>query len=179
MAGEINRVPHGLLSILDMKARGQNPRTLDSNLQIGIDAFELYALEDRVRITGQAGPITAVGQFADSSTDPATGAPFTRVPPGEVWYCWGLTCFPTAALNGAGGQLRFSAGILGTGGFPNYQGLASSTFQASGGDFPVAASSRPFWMRQNDIVSLLVEEYVAFTVDPSIVLSVIATRYRV
>ena len=48
MTGEINRVPVGLLSLLDMKARGQAPRALSGEVQAELDILRIYLENDRV-----------------------------------------------------------------------------------------------------------------------------------
>jgi hypothetical protein len=76
MTGEINRVPQGLLSLLDMKARGQNPRLLSSEAALSIEAFQLYGLQLRRRLRFNTAAIGVVGpQF------PAAAV----VPQNEVW----------------------------------------------------------------------------------------------
>jgi len=47
MSGEINRVPVGLLSLLDMKARGQSPRMLSGEVSSSLEILQLYLQNDR------------------------------------------------------------------------------------------------------------------------------------
>lgn len=60
MAGIINQVPQGLLSILDMKARGQAPRELASAVGGSIELLPFYLVNGRGTVTGTSTP-SAIG----------------------------------------------------------------------------------------------------------------------
>lgn len=75
MAGEINRVPAGLLSILDMKARGQNPRSLAEQVIGTVELGQQYLLQNRVWVSGNSAAVNAPGPFSTIT-----------VPSNEYWY---------------------------------------------------------------------------------------------
>jgi len=97
MTGEINRVPQGLLSLLDMKARGQTPRVLAPEVGLSIEAFQLYGLQQRRR--------TRVVSAAISS---ATTFPLITIPQTEVW-CVLTSSIGRGAVLAAGTTYRFSS----------------------------------------------------------------------
>jgi hypothetical protein len=90
MTGEINRVPAGLLALLDMKARGQNPRMLSAETQLGLDALPLYTLNQRVVRTSGNIALNSAGYL---------GA-FT-VPNTDAWLLWSIAFRSSAALAAA------------------------------------------------------------------------------
>lgn len=80
--GAINRVPRGLLPLLDAKTMGQTPPDLASVVQPTLELFELYAADIPFEVTAAT----------DTSTPVAGGllAPVT-VPAGEVWLVYGAS----------------------------------------------------------------------------------------
>lgn len=90
MAGEINRVPVGLLSLLDMKARGQSPRILSGSVDASLELLDFYLQNGRQIFSGNAS---------------SGAAPFNvtigTVPQNELWYIHGISILSgtlTAAL---------------------------------------------------------------------------------
>lgn len=74
MSGEINRVPLGLLALLDMKSRGNNPRMLSAEVSSTVDLTPLYLQQNR--------------RWRALNTTPAAVGFFIvhTVPEGELWY---------------------------------------------------------------------------------------------
>ncbi len=89
MTGEINRVPRALLSLLDMKARGQNPRSLANELDASIDVLPLY-LQDQRRDISVDVTVNAIGVYSGAAL---------FVPQNQLWWVHGLSCIgPIAGL---------------------------------------------------------------------------------
>jgi len=87
MAGEVNRVPLGLLGLLDMKARGQTPRILDPSVQLGIEAADFYLQANRTTIQAAGSFVSGVGYF-----------PSFTVPNGIAYYIHGCSIGPIGNL---------------------------------------------------------------------------------
>lgn len=98
MSGEVNRVPVGLLSILDMKARGQNPRVLDGTLGASIELLDLYLQQNRQSLQAGTNFVNARGFF---------GA-FT-VPQGSIYWVHNISASIAAPL-AAGTTYKFRLG---------------------------------------------------------------------
>lgn len=100
MTGEINRVPIGLLSLFDMKARGQNPRLLSEAVQAGLDIGRLILENERRLIRGTVSA-TAVGYAV---------FPQLTVPQGQLWVIHGFHVRSAALAAGtainAGGVIQ-------------------------------------------------------------------------
>ena len=75
MTGIINRVPVGLLDLLDMKSRGQSPRELAGQVQGGIDLLPLYEIDLQ-----RAAASVVVNVNAPGSTHGI------QVPNDEIWH---------------------------------------------------------------------------------------------
>lgn len=111
MAGEINRVPVGLLSLLDMKARGQSPRILSSQVDASLEMLDFYLQNGRQVFSGSA----------TSGAAPAN-AVIGTVPQNELWYIHGISvnsgtltaalgvCPSVARVNTAGSVLIVNLG---------------------------------------------------------------------
>lgn len=94
MPGLINRVPQGLLSLLDLKAQGENAKQLGGELQTVIDTSDLYIGSIR---RSQSSTITPAGVGLNLFTA-------LTVPAGFVWVVTHATVFnagvlPAAATN--------------------------------------------------------------------------------
>lgn len=76
MPSLINRVPPGLLSLLGIKAMGQNPVVLTDELRPTIELLDFYAGANAIRLNGSTGNLTGVGLFQISALQPPTG---------EIW----------------------------------------------------------------------------------------------
>lgn len=99
----INRVPQGLLGLLDLKAQGENPKTLIDAVQGTVELGEMYAIQSRVTIS-QASSITALGVTAGIFLN-------LVVPQGEMWLVSGMTAHLSAPPM-AGGTLAVAVGVV-------------------------------------------------------------------
>lgn len=73
MPSRINKVPDGLLDLLDLKALGQNPSVFPDTVQPSIDLFPFYAAGD-------------LRQYREQVNSAAAGSLVTlRIPTGEIW----------------------------------------------------------------------------------------------
>lgn len=91
MAGEINRVPAGLLALLDMKARGQNPRELAPQLLGTVELLDLYLSQNRRTDSGAV----------SSAISPTNVTTFT-VPQDQLWYAYGIGISSSVAVSAHG-----------------------------------------------------------------------------
>lgn len=101
----INRVPVGLLGLLDLKAQGENPAQMNPFVQATLELRDLYALQTRATLS-QASTVTGLG---------VTGAPaFANlvVPQGEVWLVYAITAHLSAPPLGAGATAQYSVGFV-------------------------------------------------------------------
>ena len=79
----INRVPQGLLSILDAKTLGETPATLGNEVQPGLEMLELYLSNV---------PIDArTAQQTVTSASTGSTVALVEVPAGELWAIIGVT----------------------------------------------------------------------------------------
>lgn len=74
MAGAINRFPQGLLALLDLKTRGENPNQLGNTVQAGVDLLPFYELGQGWRWSSNAALGVALNAVAP-----------VLVPNDEVW----------------------------------------------------------------------------------------------
>lgn len=98
MPSLINRVPPGLLSLLDIKALGQNPSFLTDSVQPTIDLSDFYARIYSSLVTDFTAIPGAVGFQAVTAFDTA---------PGEIIVVAGLCCIADSAL-AAGTSVRWT-----------------------------------------------------------------------
>lgn len=174
MTGIVNRVPTGLLSILDMKARGQNPRNLSPNVDLSIEGLQLYLLQNRETRIGQTGIINAPGWWPDTSA----GASPCRVPDNEYWYVWagGYRTFVAVA---AATNYRLRPAVLSIGQtvtFPTLYGGA--TTYGTGFFMDSDINTAPFWMGPGDVYGLYAT-VVTLGVAQAVDLSLYVTRVPV
>lgn len=94
----INRVPPGLLSLLDIKALGQNPSVLSDLVQPTIDLSSFYYRIFSSMITDFTAVPAAVGFQPVTAFDAG---------PGEILICAGLGCIADSAL-AAGTTVRWT-----------------------------------------------------------------------
>lgn len=172
MSGEINRVPLGLLPLLDMKARGNNPRTLADQVTGTIDLTELYAR--------QAGLITQVGQInaivgiafrPDDTTN-------TVVPENELWYVHGAAAYSLGTMTGAAIIWRGSLAVANTN-LPFFWIVGPESAQYGQNDRAYASSWGPFWMGPGYRLGLATSEFTAGTVALDMGLSATVSKFRV
>lgn len=98
MPSLINRVPPGLLSLLDIKALGENPSTLADVVQPTIDLLDFYFRIYSSLVTDFTAVPAAVGFQPVTAFD--TG-------PGEIVICAGLGCIADSTL-AAGTTVRWT-----------------------------------------------------------------------
>lgn len=174
MSNEINRVPPGIMSLLDMKARGQLPRFLADVVAPTFDFSLWYTNAVREPRVGQAGPINAAGSWLDVSAPQQT-----LVPQDEIWFVHRVTCRPTAAFNGAGGAIVYAPLLrIGQNG-RIYKMGNSAPFVWGNTDRPAVSASEPFLMLGGDQLGVFAERYTAFAVNPDIIIEALVTRLRV
>lgn len=122
----INRVPQGLLGLLDLKAQGENPAQLGPVVQGTLELRDLFALAQRGAVS-QASTVTGLG---------VTAATFLNliVPQGELWIVYGMTASLSAPPLGAGATAAYQVGFVDNGiGRFNALGIPSPTY-ATGAD---------------------------------------------
>lgn len=137
----INRVPRGLLGLLDSKAAGQNPALLLDEVQGGVELTDLYALNTRGTVS-QASSLTAAGVTAGIFTS-------LIVPDGEIWLVKAVTAHLSAPPLGAAATLQIKAGFI-TSESARFNGLTElSPSIATGGDVCVAWSGS-IWLMPGD-----------------------------
>jgi hypothetical protein len=100
----INRVPSGLLGLLDLKAQGENPAQLAAHVQATIDLRDFYALATRGTIS-QASTLTALGNTAGIFLN-------LTVPQGELWLVTGMTAHLSAPPLGAAATFAAAVGYI-------------------------------------------------------------------
>lgn len=80
--GNINRVPKGLLSLLDSQTQGKNPDTMSDTVSPVYDMGPSWLLSKGYEIvTFSSAPVVAVGGYAQGFT----------VPDGELWAVYQVT----------------------------------------------------------------------------------------
>lgn len=135
MSGEVNRVPLGLLSLLDMTARGQVPRSLDERLSASVELQELYLANARIR-RGSTTTITVPGHFT-----------LFTVPENEIWWVHNLS-FSTGVL-AAATELVWTAGVrvrIEGGGTQQVQVLGETQPRFLAGDVATCRMSRDHYL---------------------------------
>ena len=100
---EINRVPRGLLGLLDAKTGGRTPQNADQNLRFGLEQLPFYLADLPQRTaTDQDTPVTTSGAHNT-----------IEIPAGELWFVYSMTV-DCAALAGIfpvfGGLIRSTDG---------------------------------------------------------------------
>lgn len=168
MTGEVNRVPRGLLSLLDMQARGQVPRALSGELSGSLELLELYLLQNRSSVQGTV-VINAVGNFNFNSP---------IIPQDEIWYVWNVSMQPTAALVGAG-LIRFAAGWFVQPNQRAHQLGGDIGYQAQAGDLPTSNVRGGWWAGPGDFPCCFVSEFTAFAPNPTMSVDVLRTALKV
>jgi len=104
----INRVPPGLLSLLDTKSGGVNPLQLADQLTGVIELTNLYALATGQQLLGTTAAVSSIGNFA-----PVAAGENFRALPGELWYVPYINVRMSAAL-GANEEITGALSIYNT-----------------------------------------------------------------
>jgi hypothetical protein len=124
--GFINRVPLGLLGLLDLKQQGESPAALAPLVNGVIDLTHLYASQTRAAVS-QASTVTGVGVTAGAFSN-------LVVPQGELWLVYGMTATLSVPPLGAGATAQYQVGFVDNGiGRFNALGIPSPSF-ATGAD---------------------------------------------
>lgn len=97
----INRVPKGLLGLLDLKTQGDNPAQMVPQVQPTLDLRDFYAQGTRDTLSS-AIAVGALGLF----TPPAL-----VVPQGEEWLLYGMSAVMSAPPIAVGATLALSIGV--------------------------------------------------------------------
>lgn len=119
MPSLINRVPQGLLSLLDMKTQGTNARILGEQLITVLDVVDFYLGPKREIVSALIAP--ALGWNSSGSLSPASG---------EVWLVRGLAAFSNADI-AAAATLGIAVGFVPVGGAASFGGIALDDFSGS------------------------------------------------
>jgi len=90
MAGAINRIPQGFLSLLDLKTQGQNAHTLSDTLIPVVECLDFYLAAQRQVVTAQAA--ASIGAVSAAALTPAAG---------EIWIVRQFCVFSVADLPAA------------------------------------------------------------------------------
>jgi hypothetical protein len=100
----INRVPQGLLGLLDSKASGHNPEELDDSVKATFEVRDLYALNLR-GTNSQASTLTGLGVTVGAFSN-------LVVPQGELWLLYSVTAHLSTPPLGAGATLKLYVGFV-------------------------------------------------------------------
>jgi len=101
MENTINRVPSGLLSLLDTQTQGQNPNLLNSTVQGNFPLENYYCINKGLETVFLEGAnMVAVGISADP----------VIIPEGELWAIYNITGILESA-EAIGATVRFSVGL--------------------------------------------------------------------
>lgn len=184
MARELNRVPLGLLSILDMKARGDTPRELNPSLVPTIDILKLYLLQNRESIVGATDTITDPGLYLDVSTTGPGGTPATQVPNDELWYVHHYTQFViTTDLLPTGIQLVWHPALFlqGDNARPQlcFDGMHQPTSPWFEGCAAYMQGRNHFWMKPGDVSAAWVGVFTAGSFPITIGCEMSITRFLI
>lgn len=88
----INRVPQGLLALLDSKTGGRTPGQIDPAVQASIDVTQMYAADVRMESAFTAASLT--------SADIGTLSCLVTVPANELWMVYGVSSQIVVAITG-------------------------------------------------------------------------------
>jgi hypothetical protein len=137
--GLINRVPQGFLSLLDLKAQGENAKELSPTLVSVLDALDFYLSPIRANVTGTVAP--ALGP-----NDAVAGTLLTAQP-GEVWIVRQVSAFMAADI-AAASTIELQVGwvpIVGT-----WVGLGSVSGVRGPAERAVSSWGHPFLLQPGD-----------------------------
>lgn len=153
MTGIVNRVPVGLLDLLDMKSRGQTPRELSSQVQAGIDIAPLYYSDLEEAVAAVDAGVAAIGLTTSLA-----------VPQDEIWFVRQMSVSTTT---GAGEAISFAPWFFTTlnrpgGGF--YSGALGVPMVLAASSTGAAFSNNPFWAQAGDRLGFIVNS-ITGTVD--------------
>ena len=160
----INRVPPGLVSLLDVKNYGMNPVQLGDQLNPVLDLGNAYAAANARLLNGTSNAIAAVGTYST----PAAGSTFV-VPAGQLWIIEKCAVRPTAAI-GAGVTCTFALCVYDTVLGPPIWASASKSGAAT--QVPVVGTDRQLIVPAGQGLGFVVEAIaggnVTFRIDASV-----------
>lgn len=130
MSLRINRIPPGLLSLLDANTGGQNPVSLHEELSGTVELGQQYLAASGQLRQGNTPVAAAVGRFENT---------LFRAQPGEILACTFAAAIPTAAL-GAGVSVRYKLVVYDYGlGLNIWAGTVASGITT---EYPIASTDR-------------------------------------
>lgn len=89
MPSQVNRVPPGLLSLLGIKASGQNPSILPDTLTPTLELLDLYMAGNAQEVVASTSAVNLVGIWGVASLQPG---------PGELYLVERMSVSTTTAL---------------------------------------------------------------------------------
>lgn len=137
MPAFINRVPTGLLSLLDLKAQGENAKELSYQLFTVIDALEFYLAPIRVNVTNQNAPVIG----------PQSGGATLTANPGEIWVVRSVSAFSNADI-AAAATLEITVGFIPVAGV--FQGLGNNSGTKTTAQRCLSTYADPFVLQPGD-----------------------------
>lgn len=149
MSGIINRVPDGLLSLLDMATRGQAPRELAATTQLVLEARDLYAIAQARALRSNSSAANLVGYWSCAT-----------VPQTETWLVHGFSA--QAAVTLAAGtsytiRCAYNAGFDPGTGTATHVGLGGSETHTAGGRPLITADRLPPMLRPGSTIGVWVD----------------------
>jgi len=147
----INRVPPGLLSLLDIKSMGQNPVGLAEDLRAQLDVTSLYVGAVATARQGQTNAFGVPGLFPT-----ATGFSFVAQP-GEILILERCVLVAAAVL-GAGQSYRVRLAVSDSAGVMTYVSPAAS---GGPGERPATSAERVLILQPGSQLQLWIESSVA------------------
>lgn len=153
MTGIINRVPVGLLDLLDMKSRGQTPRELSSWTQAVVDIAPLYFSDLERAVASVDAGVNAIGLTTSLA-----------VPQDEIWLVREMS---VSTSTGAGEAITFAPWLFTTlnrpgGGF--YSGAVGLPNTLAASSTGAAFANKPLWAQAGDRLGFIVQS-ITGTVD--------------
>jgi hypothetical protein len=168
MPSTINRVPPGLLSLLDVKSMGVNPVQLGDQLLPVIELGNQYAAA-----TGQLQTGTTPVAAAPGRVEPSSGYSY-RAGPGELLVV-SYVCARTTAVLGAGVSARFRVCMYDATLGANVWG--GTVISGSATEAPQASTDRVLFVPPGFGVGVQVEQVAGGT--PAFTLSGIVTILKI
>lgn len=147
MPGKVNRVPQGLLSLLDMKQGGENPHELSQLLIATLEITDLYL--SAIRQTLSANVTPAGTGFITAALGPSNG---------ELWYVRQVSCVSSGVLPAAA-FLAFSVGYQPAAVAGYFIGMGDDSRNATVGERPVSVSSQPAVLQPGDVLGAWVSNF--------------------
>lgn len=155
MPSVINRVPPGLLSLLDIKAQGENPRFLGDQVTPTFDFWQLYEIEKR---EPRASAVVGSGTVGLKAT--------IQVPNNEYWHVLQMS---SAATSIAAGEIAafccYYFGNVMAGAY--FEGPVGPYYRTIGtaGEVPRTYATSPFWAGPGELIGTHHAEMIGAAVD--------------